>query len=96
MLCRATLRLWPIRNSHKTVSIQRSSAFTHLRKICSFKAVCMNRSGVWMQLITEPVQTTRRDFYKGLKIWNVAAKDLPRSWPCEDGDWAVFTMCGDA
>lgn len=56
----------------------------------------MNRSGVWMQLITEPVQTTRRDFHKGLKIWKVAAKDLPRSWPCEDGDWAVFTMCGDA
>ena len=49
-----------------------------------------------MQLITEPVQTTRQDFHKGLKIWNVAAKDLPRSWLGEDGDWAVFTMCGDA
>lgn len=56
----------------------------------------MNISGVWMQLITEPVQTTGRVFSKGLKIWNVAAKDLPRSWPCKDGDWVVLTMCGDA
>lgn len=56
----------------------------------------MNIPGLQMQLITELVQTTGRDLHKGLKIWNVAAKDLPRSWPCEDGDWAVLTMCGDA
>lgn len=56
----------------------------------------MNLSGAQVQLITEPVQATGRDSYKGLKIWNVAAKDLPGSWPREDGDWAVLTMCGDA